>query len=244
MHEMPHSAMVLAAGLGLRMRPLTEHRPKPLVEVAGRPLIEYTLKLLENEGIGNIVVNASYLAEQLKEYFSRREGEGITLSFEDGAPLETGGGIAKALPWLGQTPFFSLNSDVILRDGPGKPALQRLAEAWDGERMDALLLVTPKENTTGFEGPGDFFLEDGMLRRRGAAPGAPYIFTGAQILHPRLFENCPKGAFSMNVLYNARIDARGVLPNIGALVHDGPWLHVGDPAAKELAERELLKLCA
>lgn len=244
MREMPTSAMVLAAGLGLRMRPLTEHRPKPLVEVAGRPLIEYTLELLEEAALGNIVVNASYLASQMKEYFTHRAGQGVTLSFEEGEPLETGGGIAKALPLLGDAPFFSLNSDVILRDGPGKPALQRMAEAWDGERMDALLLVVPKEKTTGFEGPGDFFLEEGRLRRRGDAPSAPYIFTGAQILHPRLFEQCPEGAFSMNVLYNRRMDARGTLPNIGALVHDGPWLHVGDPAAKELAERELLKLCA
>lgn len=139
---------------------------------------------------------------------------------------------------------FSLNSDVILRDGPGKPALQRLAEAWDGARMDALLLVVPKEKTTGFDGPGDFFLEEGRPRRRGDAPSAPYIFTGAQILHPRLFSGCPEGAFSMNALYNRRIDAGGVLPNIGALMHDGPWLHVGDPVARELAERELLKQCA
>lgn len=243
MHERPRSAMVLAAGLGLRMRPLTEHLPKPLVEVAGRPLIDYTLTLLREAGVENIVVNASYRAAQLEEYLRLQGRTDITLSHED-APLETGGGIARALPHLGAAPFYAMNSDVILCNGAVRPALERLAEAWDANRMDALLLVVPQERATGFEGPGDFFLEEGMLRRRAEAASAPYIFTGAQILHPRLFNECPAGAFSMNRLYDAQRTADGRLPNVGALVHDGAWLHVGDPAGREMAERALARACA
>ncbi len=243
MPESVRAAMVLAAGLGMRMRPLTEHTPKPLIEVAGRPLIEYTLELLEQSNVGNIVVNASYLAEQLEHYFARRPGKPVTLSHET-QRMETGGGIANALPLLGGAPFFAMNSDVILRNGPHKPALARMAEAWDAARMDALLLLVPMERATGFEGPGDFFLDEGVLRRRGEASGAPFIFTGAQLLHPRLFADCPEGAFSMNLLYDKQKDAAGRLPNIGALVHDGPWLHVGDIAAKEAAERALTSVCA
>ncbi len=236
---MLEKAMVLAAGLGLRMRPLTEHLPKPLVEVAGKPLIEYTLEMLEGAGVAQAVVNASYLASQLEAYFARRHGLPVTLSFETDR-LETGGGIAHALPLLGSAPFFSMNSDVILRDGAGKPALLRLEEAWDERRMDALMLLMPREKAVGYDGAGDFFLEtNGAVRRRGDAPEAPYVFTGTQIIHPRLFSFCPQGAFSLNVLYDRQKDARGVLPNIHAIVHDGAWLHVGDPQGKLLAEREL-----
>lgn len=237
---MLEKAMVLAAGLGLRMRPLTEHLPKPLVEVAGKPLIEYTLELLEQAGVAQAVVNTSYLASLLEAYFARRQGLPVSLSFEADR-LETGGGIAHALPLLGSTPFFSMNSDVILRNGVGTPALLRLAQAWDESRMDALMLLMPREKAVGYDGAGDFFLElDGTVRRRGDAPDAPYVFTGTQILHPRLFSFCPQGAFSLNVLYDRKKDAEGVLPNIHAIIHDGAWLHVGDPAGVKKAEDALL----
>lgn len=238
MSERPHAGMVLAAGLGLRMRPLTEHLPKPLVEVAGRPLIEYTLELLERQGIEQLVVNASYLAPKLEAYFKQRQGGAVSLSFEE-ERLETGGGVARALPLLGDAPFYVMNSDVILCDGTNVPALERLAEAWDGERMDALLLLMPKEKAIGYDGEGDFFLENGCVRRRGDAATAPYVFTGTQLLHPRLFTGCPQGAFSLNVLYDRSRDGKGALQRVGGIVHDGKWLHVGDPDGKRQAEEVL-----
>ncbi len=243
MRKSPHAAMVLAAGLGLRMRPLTESTPKPLVEVAGRPLIEYTLALLEQAGVETIVVNASYRAEQMRAYFQQRQGAPVTISYEE-ERLETGGGLAKALPLLGSDPFYAMNSDVILCNGPQRAALENLSQAWDERHMDALLLLVPKEKATGYEGAGDFFLEAGVLRRRGDAPSAPYVFTGAQLLHPRLFRHCPSGAFSMNVLYDGKREKDGRLPNIGAVIHDGDWLHVGDPSGKARAEQVLGRLCA
>jgi len=243
MPEPLHTAMVLAAGLGTRMRPLTDHVPKPLVEVGGRPLIEYTLALLEQAGVGRIVVNASYRAEQMRDYFARRLTGEVMLSYEE-ERLETGGGIAHALPLLGDVAFYALNSDVILCNGSTQPALARMAAAWEPQRMDGLLLVVPKEKATGYEGAGDFFLEEGVLRRRGEAASAPYVFTGTQILHPRLFAGCPRGAFSLNLIYDGQRDAQGRLPNFGALVHDGAWLHVGDPKGKEVAEGMLERVCA
>lgn len=239
MLKIPQRAMVLAAGLGKRMRPLTNHLPKPLVKVAGKPLIDYALELLEQAEVAGAVVNVSYLAEMLEDYLSARHGLPVEISRED-EPLETGGGIAKALPMLGNAPFYSMNSDVILRNGQGTPALQQLAEKWDGSSMDALLLLVPKERATGYEGAGDFFLEDGHLMRRGDALSAPYVFTGTQIIHPRLFAGCPEGAFSLNLLYDRKKNAEGSLPNIGAVVHMGAWLHVGTPDAIAVAEAELI----
>ncbi len=239
MPETPTHAMILAAGEGRRMRPLTEHRPKPLVPVAGKALIEYSLSLLEASHIDSAVVNASYLATMLESYLTKREGIHVHISHE-AERLETGGGIAKALPLLGDRPFYTMNSDVILCDGPYEPALKRLAYAWNEEWMDALLLITPRDRATGYDGPGDFFLEpDGRLKRRGKAKQAPYVYTGTQILHPRLFTDYPQGAFSLNELYNRQMDESGGLLNIGGLVHDGGWLHVGTPEAILQAEAEL-----
>jgi MurNAc alpha-1-phosphate uridylyltransferase len=229
---MPERAMILAAGLGLRMRPLTERIPKPLVQVAGRPLIDYALDFVEAGGAREAVVNTSYLADLLEAHLRARTAPHITVSRED-APLETGGGIAKALPLLGAQPFFSLNSDAITLSGPAHPFI-RLQEAWNGARMDALLLLQPRESASGYEGAGDFFIgENGALTRRGDAPSAPYVFTGVQLMHPRLFTGCPKGAFSLNVLYNRD------LSRIHAIVHDGLWLHVGDTAGLAQAEAAL-----
>lgn len=232
---MPERAIVLAAGLGLRMRPLTDAIPKPLVPVAGRPLIDYSLDLVAGAGLTQAVVNASYRGDQLAEYLAARAHPRVTISREE-TPLETGGGIRQALKLLGDAPFFSINSDVICVSG-AEHALKRLAAAWDDARMDALLLVQPSQRAVGFDGPGDFFVEGNTVTRRGERSSAPYIFTGIQLLHPRLFHGCPaQGPFSMNVLYNRDIDASGQLGRVRALVHDGDWLHVGDPAG--LAEAE------
>lgn len=233
----PEKAMVLAAGRGMRMRPLTDTLPKPLVNVAGRTLIDRQLDLLEAYGIQHVIVNSSYLGEMLQAHLLQRTRPVMTFSPEE-ALLETGGGIRKALPELGEHPFFAMNSDVILRDGGGESALNRLADAWDDEQMDVLLLLHAKERAIGFEGSGDFFLEpDGRPRRRGMAAEAPYVFTGTQLVHPRLFKDSPEGPFSMNLLYDRHRSEDGVLGRVKAIVHEGDWLHVGDPEGLRLAEQ-------
>lgn len=230
-------AMVLAAGLGLRMRPLTDHLPKPLVPVAGVPLIDRTLDWLSNSGVEEAVVNTHYMAEMLEAHLAKRQRPFVSISHEE-TVLETGGGIKKALPLLGNDLFVSVNSDALCVDG-AEPALHRLTEAWDDARMDALLLVHPVGQALGYEGVGDFFVEGGRIRRRGDAASAPFVFTGVQLLHPRLFEGSPDGAFSMNVLYNRHIATDGTLSRISALVHDGSWLHVGDLQGLAQAEHFL-----
>jgi MurNAc alpha-1-phosphate uridylyltransferase len=229
--------MVLAAGRGQRMRPLTDTLPKPLVKVAGRTLIDRQLDLLEAYGIERVVVNSSYLGDMLQAHLRQRACP-VTIFSPEETLLETGGGIRKALPLLGEAPFFAMNSDVVLRDGALGSALNRMAAAWDDESMDILLLLHPKHKAIGFEGSGDFFLEaNGHPRRRGEAQEAPYVFTGTQLLHPRLFKDTPEGAFSMNVLYDRQRSSDGVLGRVKGIIHDGDWLHVGDPEGLNLAEQ-------
>ena len=238
----PTHAMILAAGLGLRMRPLTQSTPKPLIEVAGRALIDHALAFVRDGGIAHAAVNKSYLADQLEAHLKKHRGAPeVTLSHED-SPLETGGGILRALPHLGAAPFLSLNSDSITLGAGAHPA-RRLSDAWNGQAMDALLLLHPRETARGYEGKGDFFLNgDGSVRRRGEAAAAAYIFTGVQLLHPRIFDGAPAGAFSLNVLYNRGLQPDGTCPRIHALVHDGEWLHVGDPAGLKAAEQVFKKI--
>jgi len=231
-------AMVLAAGLGTRMRPLTDHMPKPLIEVAGRTLLDRALDWLQAGGVAEVVVNSHYKAEMLEAHLAGRSAPKITVSRED-VVLETGGGIKKALPLLGAAPFVSVNADTICIDGKIS-ALARLREAWDEEAMDALLLVQPVEKAVGYDEAGDFFVEaDGTVRRRLQAARAPFVFTGVQMIHPRLFAGAPDGPFSMNLLYNRGMGGDGTLPRIRALVHDGAWLHVGDPKGLAAAEAYL-----
>ncbi len=231
----PHKAMILAAGLGTRMRPLTDHMPKPLVQVNGVSLIDRVLDWALSAGISEVVVNSFYKAQMLETHLAQRVSPHIFISREDPL-LETGGGIKKALSLLGDDPFFSANSDTLCIDG-ATSALRRLAQAWDDSRMDALLLLHPREKAIGYEGKGDFFVaDDGTLRRRGDASAAPYVFTGVQLLHPRFFDSAPEGAFSMNVLYNHKIAPDGTLHRVGGLVHDGNWLHVGDVQGLAQAE--------
>ena len=221
---MIHRAMVLAAGLGLRMRPITLTTPKPLVSVAGRTMLDRALDHLAVAGVQEMVVNTHWLAHCVKEHLADRSD--ISLSHEE-VLLETGGGVAKALPLLGHDPFYVVNSDIIWTDG-GTPALARLARAWVDRDMDALLLLQPTGSAVGYEGKGDFFINgNDTLRRRGDADSAPLLFSGVQILHPRLFEGCPSGKFSLNVLYD-----RALAENrLYGLVHDGGWYHVGTPEA-------------
>lgn len=231
---MSRKAMVLAAGLGTRMRPLTDTLPKPLIPVAGKALIDRTLDWLAESGVTEAVVNSHYKASMIAAHLEKRQHPVIHLSHEADI-LETGGGIKNALPLLGDEPFFCINSDVICIDG-AKPALHRLEKAWDENRMDALLLLHPVEKAIGYKGPGDFLLTPDGLRRRLDEHSVPLVFTGIQMLHPRLFENAPAGAFSLNVLYNRAMHKDGTLSRVASVIHEGEWLHVGD--LEGLAEAE------
>ena len=233
----PSHAMVLAAGLGKRMRPASDSLPKPLLRVVGKPLIDYALDHLAATGVHQVVVNTHYLgdliAAHVAEYAARQRGMTIHLSPEK-VLLETGGGVARALPDLGDQPFFVLNSDTILRDG-AVPALARLAEAWDAARMDALLMLCAPERAVGHNRGGDFRLgDDGRpVRAIGAADAS--IFCGVQLLHPRLFRGAPSGAYSLNRHY----DEAAAAGRLFAVQHDGWWYHVGTPQALAEAERKL-----
>ena len=221
---MIHRAMVLAAGLGLRLRPITLSTPTPLVGVAGRAMLDRALDHLAIAGVQEMVVNTHWLADAIKEHLADRSD--ISLSHE-AELLETGGGVAKALPLLGHEPFYVVNSDIIWTDGD-VPALRRLAMAWRDADMDALLLLQPTKTAVGYEGKGDFFINAADVPRRRVDPEiAPLLFSGIQILHPRLFEGCPSGKFSLNVLYDRAL-AEG---RLFGMVHDGGWFHVGTPDA-------------
>jgi MurNAc alpha-1-phosphate uridylyltransferase len=223
------TAMVLAAGFGVRMRPLTDDRPKPMVVLAGRTLLDRALERLARAGVRQTVVNTHYLADVIRRHLDGRAG--IVISHE-AEILETGGGVRRALPLLGDRPFFVVNSDAVWLDGP-VPALSRLAAAWDEARMDALLLLQPVGAAIGYAGPGDYHLDAlGTLRRRATNETAPYLFAGVQILHPRLFRDAPEGPFSLNRLY----DAAQAAGRLHGIVHDAEWFHVGTP--EDLARTE------
>ena len=226
------TAMVLAAGLGTRMQPLSDARPKPLIQLAGKTLIDRVLDHLTAAGVTRIVVNTHYKAEMLDAYLAKREG--IVFSPEPEL-LETGGGVKKALPQLGENAFFVVNSDAVWLDGPTR-ALTRLTRTWDDEKMDALLLFQRTVGVRGTAGRGNFFLDsEGFATRRLEQAIAPYVFSGVQILHPRLFADAPDGAFSLNVLYDRAEEA----DRLFGIVHDGEWFHVGTPQQREVAEYEI-----
>jgi N-acetyl-alpha-D-muramate 1-phosphate uridylyltransferase len=228
----PKRAMVLAAGLGKRMRPFTATVPKPLIEVSGRPLIDHALDRLASSGVDTAVVNVHYLANMVEAHLKRRQHPQIVISDERGELLETGGGVAKALPLLGDAPFYLMNSDSFWIEGP-RPNLDWLASAWDDTRMDALLMLASTVSSIGYPGPGDFLMEkDGHLARRPERTIAPFVYSGAAILSPRLFRDAPAGAFSLNRLFDRAI-GEGRLFGVRM---DGIWLHVGTPEAIREAE--------
>lgn len=231
-------AMILAAGLGTRMRAVSQQKPKPLVEVAGRTLIDRVLDRCIAAGIGRAVVNVHYKADQIKAHLAKRKDIEIVISDETDALLDTGGGIAKALPLIGDKPFLSHNSDSLWIEGMGS-ALERLARTYDPARMDALLLMASAVTALGYTGRGDFTMdEEGRLSRREEARVAPFVWTGVQIVHPRLFEGCPTGPFSLNVLLNHAIEAE----RLYGIRHDGIWMHVGSPDGLQDAEAHLMAL--
>jgi MurNAc alpha-1-phosphate uridylyltransferase len=237
MNRVPQTAMVLAAGFGTRLRPITDRTPKPLIPVAGRTLLDRCLDRLAEAGVQRAVVNIHWLGDQIRDHLTSRRDLEIVISDETGQLLETGGGIAKALPLLGDTPFLAVNADLIWRDPEGEvSAVQRLAAGFDATAMDGLLLLQPRETADGHDGPGDFFLEaDQKLRRRGAQATAPYVYTGVQILQPAIFAAAPAGAFSLNILYDRAI-ATG---RLHGLAHRGIWMDVGTHDGLKQAETAL-----
>jgi len=233
----PSTAMVMAAGLGKRMRPLTDDRPKPMVALAGKPLIDHVLDRLRSAGVGKVVVNVHYLPEVLESHLADSATDfGVTISDERGLLLETGGGLVKAAPLIDCDPFLVINSDNFWVDGPAD-ALKLLASSWDDSRMDALLLLVPHARAGNHSGQGDFHMDRfGRLRRRGRSRVAPYVFTGIQIIAKRLLDGAPEGAFSTNILWDRAIAAGRCY---GA-VHQGLWFDVGSPAALKATERALV----
>jgi N-acetyl-alpha-D-muramate 1-phosphate uridylyltransferase len=221
------TAMVLAAGLGKRMRPLTATRPKPLVEVAGQPLLDHVLDRLRAAGVTRAVVNAHYLPDALEAHLRTQGGLDILISDERAELLETGGGVAKALPLIADDHFLVVNSDNLWVDGPRR-AIDLLDDHWDADRMDALLLLVPIAQANCHAGKGDFRLDPmGRLSRPTAGKMAPFVFTGVQLASRRLFDGAPTGPFSLNLLWDRAMAAGRAF----GLVHVGLWFDVGTPGA-------------
>ena len=227
--------MVLAAGLGTRMRPLTDKIPKPLVPVAGKPLIDHVLDRLADAGVARAVVNVHYMAEQIEQHLAYRTRPQIVISDERGLLLGTGGGVARALPQLGHAPFFHINSDTIWIDGV-QPNLARLAETFEPDTMDALLLLAPTAGSIGYAGRGDFAMApDGRLNKRAEQEVAPFVYAGAAILSPALFNGAPSGDFSLTALFDRAAEAG----RLHGLRLEGLWMHVGTPEAVAAAEKAI-----
>lgn len=220
------TAMVMAAGLGKRMRPLTATQPKPLVRVAGKPLIDHALDRLSEAGVGKAVVNVHYLADALEAHVVDRKTPEVVVSDEREALLETGGGMVKAKDQL-PDPFFCLNADNIWLDGP-RDAFADLSARWDPDRMDALLLVVSHARAENFAGPGDFHMDPcGKLSRRKPGRIAPFIYTGIQLISHRLLRDAPEGRFSTNLLWSRAIEEGRLF----GLSFNGLWFEVGTPQA-------------
>lgn len=234
----PTRAMILAAGLGTRMAPLTSERPKPLIELRGKALIDHAIDHLKRGGVKVFVVNVHYMAAKLIAHLKKRTDVEIHICDETDAILDTGGAIAKALPYFKCEPFFTHNSDLLWVEGMGS-AIGRMKARWNPETMDALMLLAATATSIGFEGFGDFEMDAfGTLKRRGEMKLAPFVWTGLQIIHPRLFDGAPKGRFSINPLWDKAID-KGRLFGIRL---DGVWIHVGTPQGLQDAESYLRDL--
>jgi MurNAc alpha-1-phosphate uridylyltransferase len=231
-------AMIMAAGLGTRMRPLTFDRPKPLVEVRGKALIDHAVDRLVQAGVKLIVVNVHYHADMLMAHLKKRRDVEIRFSEESDTLLGTGGGIVKALPHFEGQPFFVHNSDSIWVEGIGH-ALERMQQVWNPDEMDALLLLASMVTALGFEGMGDFLLDaEGHIARVPEHCLSPFAYPGVQIVHPRIFDNAPKGAFSMNLLWDRAIEKN----RLYGMRLDGVWMHVGTAEAVKDAEEFLADL--
>jgi MurNAc alpha-1-phosphate uridylyltransferase len=236
----PRHAMVLAAGLGTRMRPFNGHIPKPLVQVGGKTLIDYGLDRLAEAGVERAVVNVHHLADQIEAHLKSRQRPRIVISDERSELLGTAGGVIQALPQLGGGPFFHVNSDTVWIDGV-TPNLMRLAGSFDAAKMDALLLLAPTTSSIGYTGRGDFAMAaDGTLTRRGERDVVPFVYAGAAILTPAFFAGIPAGPSSMSPLFDRAIEAE----RLYGLRLEGLWMHVGTPEAVAAAEAAILASAA
>lgn len=232
-------AMILAAGLGTRMRPLTLTMPKPLIPVGGKALIDWNLDWLEAAGMRHVVINSSYLAEQLEAHVARRSEPAITVSREGEPPLETGGGVAYALDKLQGGVFLTMNSDAILPDTATHP-VTALQQHWHNAEQNFLLLLVPHARAIGWAGNGDFLRDAaGRIRCPRQGEAAEFIFTGIQLMHRRAFADAPTGAFSLSLLWQRSAGTEGWLPRVRSIVHDGDWLNVGDLPGLAAAEEYL-----
>jgi N-acetyl-alpha-D-muramate 1-phosphate uridylyltransferase len=236
----PSKTMVLAAGLGVRMRPLTDRMPKPLVRVAGRPLLDHVLDKLGAAGVSEAIVNVHYLPDQIIDHVADRTRPRVVISDERDHALGTGGGVVKALPLLGQAPFFLVNADTMWIDGV-RPNLARLAEAFEPARMDILLLMAPTTSSIGYNCRGDYaMLPDGALRKRREHQVVPFVYAGVAIMSPSLFADAPAGEFSLTKMF----DLANEQERLFGLRLDGVWMHVGTPDAISAAEEAFLKSVA
>jgi MurNAc alpha-1-phosphate uridylyltransferase len=240
MAQTPRAAMVLAAGFGERMRPLTNTIPKPLVQVAGKTLLDHVLDRLADAGVETAVVNVHYLADAIEKHVAQRKRPRIVISDERATILGTGGGLIKALPAFRGAPFFHVNSDSIWIEGV-RQNLQRLAHAFDPAKMDALLLLAPAAASIGYAGRGDFSMDtDGRLSARAEREVVPFVYAGVAIFAPRFCDDAPEGAFSLNLLFNRAAEAG----RLHGLRLEGLWMHVGTPDAIGLAETAIMQSAA
>lgn len=240
MSAKPTTAMVLAAGLGLRMRPITERIPKPLVRVAGKALLDHVLDKLAEAGVDKAVVNVHYLPDQIIDHVATRSRPRIVISDERDEILGTGGGVVRALPQLGRAPFFHMNADTMWIDGV-RSNLARLAEAFDPAGMDMLMLMAPTATSIGYDGRGDYTMAaDGTLRKRTEKQIAPFVYAGAAIVSPELFSDAPQGEFGLPRLFEAA-EEKG---RLFGLRLEGTWMHVGTPEAIAEAEYAVLESVA
>ncbi|MBX7146621.1 MAG: nucleotidyltransferase family protein [Alphaproteobacteria bacterium] len=229
--KLPDQAVILAAGLATRLRPITQDMPKALVPIHGRPIIDFIFDQLKNINIKNVVVNAHYFYEQIEHHLQKYSDFNIQISREKEI-LETGGGIKQALSFLKNDIFFVINAKILWSNGKIN-VLKRLVNFWDSKKMDALLLLHPTVSAVGYEGMGDFFLDqNGLVSRRKNLQISPFLFTGIQLLHPKIFQNTPDGFFSMNLIYDKLIQDK----KLYGIRHDGEWFHISTP--KHLIEVE------
>jgi len=228
----PKNAMVLAAGLGLRMRPITDKTPKPMIKVAGRTLLDHALDRLVAVGVQKAVVNTHHLGDQIIDHLKFRRDLEIVISDEADQLLETGGGVKKALSHFGDDPFYIANADILWLNS-NTDALQRLADLWDADQMDALLLLHSTVEAYGYRGRGDFIVDPlGKLARRPEREISPYVYTGVEIIHPRAMKDTPDGPFSLNVVFDRLIEQE----RLYGIVHDGEWFDIGTPAGLNQVE--------
>jgi len=242
-NNMPESAMIFAAGLGMRMRPLTETTPKPMIKVLGKPLIDYKIDKLVEAGVKNLVVNTHHLAEKIQKHLSERSDIEIFISHEE-TRLETGGGVLKALPTLGDKPFLTINSDIIWIDNQ-EPLLQRIANFWDNEKMDLLLTLHPVKTAIGYHGNGDFNLDDNGNLLRITDSSHDYVYSGIMMIDPKILHeiknDIDESFFSLSELFRKYYNSESLSNRIFGIVNEGKWLHIDSVATLKEAEDFLSK---